>query len=163
MNMGVALKSFYEVDCYHDGVLVWSDSFYNLVTTVGKNALLDRAFFSGFVTPTWYVGLVDDAGFVQYSVADTMSSHADWDESVIYSEATRQAYTVVAASSGSMSNAASRALFSINDTGTIRGAFLTSNSTKSGTTGTLYGEGDFALARAVISGDVLSIKITLTD
>jgi hypothetical protein len=62
-----------------------------------------------------------------------------------------------------MSNAASRALFHINATATIRGAFLVNNSTKSGSTGTLYGEGDFALARNVVSGDVLSIKITLTD
>jgi hypothetical protein len=163
MNMGVSLKSFYEIDHYRNGALIWSGSFYNLVTTVGKNALLDMTFFSGLVTPLWYVGLVDDAGFTQFAATDTMGSHPDWDESTVYSNATRPAYTVVAASAGSMSNDASRALFNINATGDVHGAFLTSNSTKGGSTGTLYGEGAFALTRSVVSGDVLSIKITLTD
>lgn len=163
MRMGVQLKSLYEVDCYRGGRLFWSDSFYNLVTTVGKNALLDMTFFSGLVTPAWYVGLVDDSGFVQYAAGDTMGSHAGWSEATGYSDSTRPAYVVVAASAGSMSNNASRALFNINATADIRGAFLASNSTKGGSTGTLYGEGDFALARSVVSGDVLSIKITLTD
>jgi hypothetical protein len=163
MNMGVQLKSFYEIDCYRDGILIWSDSFWNLVTTVGKNALLDYTFFSGAVSPTWYVGVVANSGFTQYAATDTMSSHTGWTESTTYSNATRPAYTVVAASAGSMSNDASRALFNINGTTTVRGAFLTSNSTKGGTTGTLYGEGDFAATRDVVSGDVLSIKITLTD
>jgi len=163
MNMGVTLKSFYEVDCYRDGILIWSDAFYNLVTTAGKNALLDMTFFSGVVTPLWYVGVVANAGFTQYTATDTMSSHTGWTESTTYSNATRPAYTVVAASAGSMSNDASRALFNINGTTTIRGAFLVNNSTKGGSTGTLYGEGDFANARNVVSGDILSIKITLTD
>lgn len=163
MIMGIQLKSFYEVECWRDGLLVWSDSFYNLVTTAGKNKLLDMAFFSGAVTPAWYVGLVNNASFSQYAATDTMSSHVGWLEATGYSNATRVAYVNVAAVAGSTSNDASRALFNINATATIRGAFLVDNSTKSGTTGTLYGEGDFAAARAVASGDVLSIKITLTD
>jgi hypothetical protein len=159
----VQLKSFYEVECWRDGALVWSDSFYNLVTTVGKNILLDQTFFSGTVTPAWYVGLVNDDSFSQYEATDTMASHGGWLEATGYSNATRPAYTIVAASSGSMSNDASRALFNINATATIRGAFLVNESTKGGSTGTLYGEGDFAAARNVVSGDILSIKITLTD
>ena len=47
MNFGVTLKNLYEVDCYRDGVLVWADRFYNLVTTVGKNNLLDVTFRLG--------------------------------------------------------------------------------------------------------------------
>lgn len=163
MSWSINLKSLYEVQCYRAGDLLWEEKVYNLITTVGKNALLDYTFFSGAVTPTWYVGLVDDAGFTQFSVTDTMSSHADWDENTDYDEAARPAYTVVAASSGSMSNDASRALFTMNAIVDIHGAFLTSNSTKGGTTGTLYGEAAFASPRSVISGDVLSIKITLTD
>ncbi len=162
-NWGVELKSRYEVECWRNGQLAWVDGFWNLVTTVGKNALLDMTFYSGLVSPAWYAGLVADSGFSQYAAADTMGSHAGWTESTTYSNATRPAYTVVAASSGSMSNDASRALFNINGTTTIRGAFLVSNSTKGGSTGTLYGEGDFSVARSVASGDVLSIKITLTD
>lgn len=163
MSWGIQLKSLYEVQCFRDGNLLWEEKVYNLVTTVGKNALLDMTFFSGVVTPTWYVGLVADSGFTEYAATDTMGSHSGWDEDTTYSDGTRPAYTVVAASSGSMSNDASRALFNINGTTTVRGAFLANNSTKGGTTGTLYGEADFSIARSVVSGDVLSIKITLTD
>ena len=163
MRMDVQLRSLYEVECWREGRLLWSDSFWNLVTTVGKNILLDQTFYSGTVTPTWYISLVNNASFTQYAAADTMSSHAGWLEATGYSNATRVAYTMIAAVSGSTSNDASRALFNINATATIRGAFLVNQSTKGGTTGTLYGEGDFAAARSVVSGDVLSIKITLTD
>lgn len=163
MNLGVNLKSLYEVEHYRDGILIWSGASYNLVTTVGKNSLLDRTFKDGGSALAWYVGLVDDASFSAYSVNDTMSLHSGWIESTDYSDSTRQSYIPASASGGSMSNNASRALFNMNATATIRGAFLVSNSTKGGSTGTLYGEVDFALARDVLSGDVLSIKITLSD
>ncbi len=161
--LSVTLKNLYEVDCYRDGVLVWSDSFYNLVTTVGKNKLLDACFRTGEAALAWYVGLVDASGFSAYDVTDTMSSHAGWAEGVPYSNSTRAAYVPAAASGGSMSNAASRALFSINANATVQGAFLVDVSTKSGTLGVLYGVGSFVVSRAVIIGDTLSVKITLTD
>ncbi len=163
MNLGVTLRNFYEVQCYRNGRLFWEDGFENLVTTVGKNNLLDVTFRLGGSALAWYVGLVNAAGFTAYSVSDTMSSHAGWVEGVPYSDSTRSAYVPAAASLGSMSNAAARALFSINTSQTVQGAFLTNVSTKSGTLGVLYGVGSFVAPRSVISGDVLSVKITLTD
>jgi hypothetical protein len=163
MNLGVTLRNLYEVDCYHDGVLVWSDSFYNLVTTVGKNKLLDACFRTGEAALAWYVGLVNASGFSAYSVTDTMASHAGWTDGVPYSDGTRSPYVSAAASAGSMSNAAARALFNINASQTVQGAFLVDVSTKSGSLGVLYGVGSFVAPRSVISGDVLAVKITLTD
>lgn len=163
MNYGVTLKNLYEVDCYRNGRLLWSDRFYNLVTTVGKDKLLDACFRTGEAALAWYVGLVNAAGFTAYSAADTMSSHAGWVEGVPYSDVTRPAYVPAASSSGSMSNTAARALFTINAGQTVQGAFLVDNSTKSGGTGTLYGVGSFVAPRNVIGGDTLAVKITLTD
>jgi hypothetical protein len=57
-----------------------------------------------------------------------------------------------------MSNSSSKAVFSINGTSTIYGAGLSSNNTKSGTTGLLYGAGDFSASRAVENGDSLSVQ-----
>jgi hypothetical protein len=51
----------------------------------------------------------------------------------------------------------------MNATDDIYGAFLTNNSTKSGTTGTLYGAVDFSSAQSVVSGDVLLVTVTLTS
>jgi hypothetical protein len=56
------------------------------------------------------------------------------------------------------------AVFNINATSTVGGAFLTSNSTKSGTTGTLFSAADFQSPgdRSVASGDTLNVTYTLS-
>ncbi len=163
MNLGVTLRNFYEVDCYRDGKLLWQDGFENLVTTVGKNALLDYAFRTGVAALSWFVGLVDSTSFTAYSVTDTMSTHGGWIEASPYSDLVRPDYVPAAASAGSMSNAAARALFNVITPATIQGAFLVDDDTVDGVAGVLYGVGSFVTPRTVIAGDVLAIKITLTD
>ena len=129
----------------HDYRLKWRDEFDNLVVTTGRNALLDNTFNAAAGSVTWYVAL-KGAGSV--AAADTMSSHSGWSEITDYSEANRQTWTKNgAASAGAMSNSSSKAVFSINGTATVAGAFLTSNNTKGGSTGTLFGAGDFASSR----------------
>jgi hypothetical protein len=92
-----------------------------------------------------------------------MSSHAGWSEvHTQYSEGTRPALTLGTVAAGSVSNTASKATFTITGTATVAGAFVTSNSTKNGTTGTLYGATDFSSSRGVESGDSLQVTVTLT-
>jgi hypothetical protein len=92
-----------------------------------------------------------------------MSSHAGWTEIADYSESVRQTLTLGSVSGGSVSNTASKATFSINGTATIGGAFVVSNSTKSGSTGTLYGAGAFTGGnKSASSGDSLTVTVTLT-
>lgn len=97
-------------------------------------------------------------------LADTMASHTSFVESAAYSNATRPAWTPGAVSGGSVSNSGSVAAFTINATDFIFGAFLTSNSTISGTTGTLYGAGvnSSGIARQVVNGDTLNATVTCT-
>lgn len=159
-NFNLTPKTTYHVECWRDGKLIWEEKFPNLVTTAGKNKLLDATFKTGLTTPAWYVGLVDNASYSAYAAADTMSSHAGWIEGVPYSDSTRRTFTPGTIASGSVDNSASKAVFTINATLTIRGAFLVDNSTKSGTSGTLYGVGDFATTRSVISGDTLNVTVT---
>lgn len=139
--------------------LKWKDGFKNLVVTVGLNKLLDATFKTGLTTPAWYVGL---KGTGSVNAADTMGSHGGWSELTPYSDGTRPAYTPGTIASGSVNNSAAKATFNINATSTIYGAFLADNSTKGGTTGTLYGAGDFGASRAVANGDTLNVTITLT-
>jgi len=87
-------------------------------------------------------------------------SHAGWSEITAYSECNRQFLTLGSVSGGSANNAASKATSSINGTATVAGAFLTTNNTKSGTTGTLVGATDFGSARSVESGDSLQVTVT---
>jgi hypothetical protein len=158
------LKNWYDVECYDsNGNLKWSDRVYNLVTTAGFNDILTQYFKGSSYTAAWYVGLVDGGSTPTYSAADTSSSHAGWTESTAYSESVRQTLTLGSASSGSISNTASKAVFSINGTATIAGCFVITDNTKSGTTGTLYGEGNFSGGnKSVASGDTLNVTVTLT-
>lgn len=150
----------FTVVCYRDGVEVWRDSFPNTVVTAGKNDLLTNYFKGAAYTAAFYLGLKNSAGGVV--AGDTMGSHAGWTESSAYSNGTRPAATFGSASGGSIDNSGSPATFNINGTDTIYGAFLTTNNTKGGSTGTLYSAGDFGASRAVASGDVLSVTWTGT-
>ena len=137
----------YTVTCTAaDGTIRWQDTFKNLVVNVGKTDLLNKYFAGTSYTAAWYLGLVDGASSPTYNAADTMASHSGWTENVGYSQSTRPAaaFGSASASGGGAGSAGtgtistSATAFSINATGTIAGAFLTTSNTKSGTTGTLY-------------------------
>jgi hypothetical protein len=158
----VSATGVYTVECVGaDGQVKWSETVKNLVVTAGKNAMLDE-FFSGSVySAVWYVGLVDGATSPTYNVADTMASHIGWSEFTGYAAATRPAPTWNVASSGSKATNATS--FSINTTGTVAGALMTTNNTKGGSTGTLYSAGNFTGgSRSVSSGDTLNVTYTAT-
>lgn len=104
----------------------------------------------------WFVGL-KGAGTI--AAADTMASHAGWSEITAYSQTTRPALVLGSVASGSVDNSASVAVFSINGTATVAGAFVCNLANKLGT-GLLYGAGDFATARDVFSGDTLNVTAT---
>lgn len=153
----------YDVECFGaDGVLKWSESRYNTVMTAGKNDLLTNYFKGSSYTAGFFVGLVDNASFSAISAADTSASHAGWTEAVPYSNATRPALTLGTASAGSIDNSASKASFTINGTATVNGAFVSTLSTKSGTTGLLYSASSFGSTRSVLSGDTLNVQVTLS-
>ena len=127
-----------------DGKILWEEEFRNSVTSAGLDHMLNVVFRGTTQVTTWYMGLVDNAGFTQFQAGDTMSSHSGWSESAAYSESTRPAWSPGAPSSNTISNG-TEVEFTINaDNTAIRGAFITSNSTKSGTTGTLASTGSLS-------------------
>ena len=168
----VKVATIYEVECFENyyriwGIpiarrktpkLKWKEYFKNIVVTTGLNKLLDATIKTGLTSPAWYVGLKGTGSMV---AGDTMGSHAGWSELTPYSNATRPAFTPGTIASGAVDNSASKAVFTINGTSTIYGAFLSDNNTKGGTTGILYGGGDFGASRAVVNGDTLNVTLTL--
>lgn len=160
----IKFKNTYKFECFDSfGNLKWVEEVPNTVMTAGINDLLTQYFKGSAYTAAFFVGLVDNTSFTAYNVADTMASHAGWLESAAYSNATRPALTLGTAAAGSIDNSASKAVFNINATATILGAFVTTNSTKSGTTGTLYGAASFTGgARSVLNGDTLNVTCTLS-
>lgn len=162
-NMGsnLRLDDYWTVQCFGpDGKLKWSDTFENLVVTVGKNDLLQKYLTGSSYTAAFSVGLTGTTP--TFASGDTMASHSGWTEVVAYSQSTRVAYTAGTASAGSIDNSGSVAVFSINANGTtLGGAFLCTNSTKSGTSGTLFGGAAFSSGDKVLgSGDTLNVTIT---
>jgi len=153
----------YTIECRDaDGNIKWSETIHNLVTTVGKNDMLDKYLSGSAYTAAWYLGLISSTGYSALSAADTAASHAGWTESTAYSEATRPAPSFSAASAGSKTTSAAVA-FSMNATVTIKGCFLISNNTKGGTTGILFSEGLFTGGdRSLVSGDALNVTYTLS-
>jgi hypothetical protein len=153
-------KATYHFEAFDKaGNPLWTEDIHNLVTTVGKNDILDKYFKGSAYTAGWFVGLKGTGSAV---VGDTMSSHAGWSEVTGYSEASRPTLTLGTVSGGSVDNSASKATYTINASVTIAGAFVVNNNTKSGTTGTLYSAGDFAASRTLASGDSLQCTVTLT-
>lgn len=161
MKQKIGVKTHYEIECIGaDGKLKWKEEFDNLVVTAGLDKLLDATFKTGLTTPAWYVFLKNSGTPV---AGDTMASHGSWTENQTFSNATRPAFTPGTISGGSVSNTSSKASFNINGSTTIYGAGLVDNNVLSpGTAGTLYGVGDFASSKSVISGDTLNVTATLT-
>jgi hypothetical protein len=154
----------YDVECVGpDGTVKWRDSFWNLVTTPGKNDLLTQYFKGSAYTAAWAVGLIDNTGIgVGPAATDTMAAHAGWSEFTGISNATRPVLTLGTPAAGSVDNSASKASFTISAAGTVFGAFTSTSTTKGGATGVLYSAGGFAAPRAVGIGDTLNVQVTLS-
>lgn len=130
--------------------------FPNGIVTVGKNYALDVAFNDGSPIANWYIGLIDNSGYTTLLGNDTMASHAGWAEFSTYTSATRPLWNRNAASAGAVSSGTTTD-FTFSGAGTLKGAFITSDNTKSGTTGTLWAHGLFLNNVVATDGDTLRI------
>jgi len=158
----------FEIKCHDkDGNLKWEAQSKNLVVNTGLAYMAGSALTSTTQVTSWFLGLYGAGASNTPAAGDTMASHAGWTEVVAYSNATRVAATFAAATTANPSvvtNSASPATFNINGTTTVGGAFLTSGSAKSGTTGTLFSAADFGAPgdRSVVTSDTLSVTYTFS-
>jgi hypothetical protein len=158
----------FSLECYgSDGTLKWAAESHNLVVNAGLQDMNAKYFTGSSYTAAWYLGVYGAGASSTPAAGDTMSSHAGWAEVTGYSESTRPACvfgTPTTANPSVATNSSSVAVFSINASNTIGGSFLTSNSTKGGTTGTLFSAVDFSSPgdRAVVSGDELRLTYTFS-
>jgi hypothetical protein len=167
-NEKVQAGGVFTVQCFDkEGNLKWTEENHNLVVNVGLQDMNTKYFSGSSYTAAWYIGLYGAGASNTPAAGDTMSSHAGWTEVTAYSQATRPACTFGTATTADPSvitNTASPATFSINGTTTVGGAFLTSDNTKSGTTGILFSASDFQSPgdRSVVNGDTLTVTYTFS-
>jgi len=139
----------------------------NGITDEGLNKLLDVMFHADTAVGTWYIGLINNTSFSALAAGDTAAqTHSDgsltngWREFNSYDEATRGTWTEGAAAARSVTNAAT-VDFTISASGTVKGIFVVSTNTKSGTTGVLWSTAAFGSNVVVNDNDVLKITYTL--
>lgn len=145
------------------GNLKWTEDFDNLVTTVGRNDLLDK-YFGNTASGALALGL---KGTGTAAAGDTMTSHAGWLE---VGATNAPAYTAprktpaFSAATGGSKTMSAAATFAFTSGGTVAGCFVVSGGTTAidNTTGILYSAGDFATPRTVVSGDSLAVTYSGT-
>lgn len=148
----------FRVECVRDGGVQWVEEFDNLVTTVGKNSLLDKFLDLGAAHSAIHMGLKSSGAAL---AADTMASHSSWTEPSIVAARLVPAFSAAAAGSKATSAAVSFAINSGTNT-VVAGVFIVMSGTSAiaNTTGTLFSAGDFASTKTVSSGDTLNVTYT---
>ena len=162
MRTGIKFKGHFVAELVRDGKVIATHKGKNAVVNEGLDNILDVMFHNDTQTATWYIGLINDAESTDLLATDTMASHPNWTEDQSYSEGARQEWDEDAASGQEIQNTTPSA-FSITATTTISGIFLTSNSTKGGSTGILWATGLFQDGDvSAQSGDTLNVIYKIT-
>jgi len=163
LNVKGNFGGVFKAECYDkDGKLKWSEEFPNLVVNTGLAFINTQVFRGANYSATWYMGIID--GGATYNAADTMSSHGGWTENVDYLQAARPTMTFNVTTTADPAVIASIAVtYTMSDTATVGGAFLTTDNTKGGTAGTLFSAGNFTVGnRGLVSGDTLNVTYTFS-
>ena len=166
---------YYTAECYDEnGNLKWSDYINNVVTDTGRNHMLGVQFRSVSQVTAWYIGLISSVkganNYATVANTDTQASHSNWGQANSnnapnYSQTSLRLVTFAAAATKAIASS-NATVFSITGSGTVKGAFLTSNPNKSNagagpTTGTLYSAGLFTGGDKVVqNGDTLNVSYT---
>jgi hypothetical protein len=145
----------------YGGIIAWG-SIENGLTDAALDDALEVLFRNGTQNANWYAGIIRDDNFTGLADADTMASHAGWEEGDEYDEATRPAWTPPAASDARLVNDAAIE-FTINAKQTFKGFFITSDNTIRGTTGILWSTGVFDADQAMNVGEVLKVFYDLSS
>lgn len=171
-------QGVFHVRHIRDGKVIAEFDQPNVITTQGKNHLLNVVFNAATPITAWFIGLIDSTGYTAVAATDTYDGINDtngWDEDQDYtddantdSDTTRPAWIEDAASAGAITGS-SPSVFNIDTNGTIKGLFLAGGpnaQTKGDSTAstnvlwcaTLFTAGD----RAVLNGDTLEVTYTIS-
>lgn len=163
-NNKFEMRGRYRAEHFRGGVLLRAFDIHNDITNEGKNKIFNVMFNDAtpIANNSWFIGLVNQSSFSAFAPGDTMASHAGWAEFIAYSQANRVAWGSVSSTAQSVSNT-TPATFDFTGTGTIHGLFIVSNSTKNGSSGTLWSTAAFANDIDVVNSDQLKLTYTVNS
>lgn len=161
-NMGVQGKFVFKA--YKNGLKLWEEVATNAWTDEGLQYLADRC-FKGIIPSllTYNMGIIDTGAVL--ASGDTMGSHVGWTENVTYDEATRVTWGQGDPSvTANVVTILGGVFFNMNiNSQVLAGAFISSDNTKGGTSGTLFTTGLFDQGDKILdAGVVLSVTYTVT-
>lgn len=163
-DTGFKVGGVFSIEQVRDGEVIYSEVSPNIVVNAGLDYILDAALSAGTRPATFYLGIYKNNYTPQATnVMSTFTGAGVANEVVTeINEAARQAWVEAGVSARTITNSASPAVFTANGTVAVYGAFLTTDSTKGGTAGTLIAASKFATVRNLVATDVLNITYTLT-
>lgn len=157
-SQDLTVGGYFTYEHVRDGKVIdtWKEK--NIVVNQGLNYILDAALSGGTVNTSHYIGLFSN----NYTpIASTLVTNLT-EVNAKYNETTRPTWIEAGSTSQTITNSASPTAFTFNASETVYGAFLISNNTKGGTTGTLIAASKFAASRSMLDTDVLNVTYTLS-
>lgn len=149
-------KNHFKLEQWRNGKLIDSWECENGIVNEGANHLLN-VIFGSTAKVSYYIGPLDGATASVLDDTDTMASHAGWIEATAYTNSTRPQWTPIGTATGRQINNTTPVSFVLTADTDIDGVFMTTNSTKSGTTGTLYSTALFDTVKNLLNGDELRV------
>lgn len=150
-------KGTFKLKQYRNSQLIAERVVKNTTTSIGAQTVLNSIFRNIPHPTSWFISLIESAGFTSFSISDTMAVHAGWTEFTDY-VGNRKQYIADPASGRAIENETSPARFLFNGIAIIKAIFLVSNETKGGTAGVL-------LSTSVLGsdGDAGSLSLVVGD
>lgn len=170
------LKGRFIVEHWRDGKRINEYHIPNGITNEGKNQLLDAQFHAITAITSWWIGLIDNAGYTALAATDTCDdidqAGNGWDEFKLHTVAanpTNRAVWAEDAASGQSITNSTVAVYDITGSGTVKGLFLVGGVANCLLKGdhdpggtlwatALFGSGDVVVA----NGDQLKVTYTVS-
>lgn len=144
-----------------DGKVIDEWESLNIVPNEGLNYILGVSLKGVAQKANWYLGVFD--GVYTPIATDTGANIAgNSGESSAYAEAPVRPTWVGDAVSGQSVTNSTQAVFTINATVTMQGAFLISTNAVDDIAGLLYAASEFTSPRVLVSGDILQVGYTVS-
>jgi hypothetical protein len=166
-NMG--LMGIVRLKHVRDGVVLYDkEQSKNIIVDQGLNHFLNVVMGADAKITTWYVGIfknnvtpvAGDTPATALGAAGTYGEGQDADYDVPLTN--KPEYIDAPAAAKVMSNSGTPASFTMAASITVYGAFISSITAKTGTTGTLLAAKKFDTARPVIDNDILTVQYDIT-